>query len=73
MSSAERAVAPHGWPDLPLTSPVCPSCGRKEQPRVVRDEGNTEHVVYECRGCNRRWTVRHRGPDDVGTPSTRRH
>ncbi len=60
------------WPAGPLTSPVCPHCGQKEQPRVVEEKG-TEHIVYECGSCDRQWTVRLQNPEQTGTVSTRRH
>lgn len=46
------------WPAGPLTSPVCPYCGRKEVPHKA-EESEAGHVVYECPNCGRSWTMRH--------------
>ena len=48
----------HLWPTEPLTSPVCPYCGRKERPHKA-EESETGNVVYECPDCGRSWTMRH--------------
>lgn len=60
------------WLDGPLTSPVCPHCGRKEHPHVIAGR-ESENVVYECPLCDRHWTVRLHNPQEIGVLSTRRH
>ena len=62
----------HLWPAEPLTSPVCPYCGRKEKPHKT-EESPSGKVVYECPECGRSWTLRHPDPRAAADRVSRRH
>jgi transposase-like protein len=61
----------HPWPAEPLTSPVCPYCGRKERPHTT-EESPSGQVVYECPECGRSWTMRHPDPKAMAKRVRRR-